>query len=153
MKPRKLLALLAIVVLVGCILFLRWKSLAENRAAAPEKELEVVLLGRNILEEVTTSFRPGDEISQFSKKSLFGTIVKAEVRDVFKANINQDGEIIYSKLPLRKDLYLTVRTRGFKDKFGSYIVDNNRMLVGQQIYIDNGRAKMYVTIYDVREVK
>ena len=152
-KAIKITAVLMLVVFVAVFVSARNDSLVRHASADQEQELVVVLYGKRILAEMTDSFQPGDELSQFSKNSLFGTVEKVEVKEALKGSSDRDGNIVYSPLPLRRDLYITVKARGFKDSFGSYIIDNNRMLVGREIYIDNGRSKMYVTVCEVREAQ
>lgn len=145
-----LIVLLIVILLAGKFLVLdndeKAKELLQSQA---NNEILVTYSIEGIKDVSVNSVKEGDIFRDVETKNVLGEVVKTEVSDAKMQTTDSDGNVIYSTIPDRYDMMLTLKCKG-KETENSIKVSTVDIQVGRKMLFESKLIRFTGVIYNIK---
>lgn len=142
--------LLVVALVVANVLFGRTPVVSPGSAA--KKDMEVVLVARDVLGFDPSYLKKSDVVSKVGGSGTMGKLVSVEAKPSVRESFDAAGDVEAAESPIAKDVYLTVAGKGTLSDEAVSLGDE---LIRQNMAMDvmTSRFQMNVRVLSFREVK
>ncbi|SKC50674.1 DUF4330 domain-containing protein [Maledivibacter halophilus] len=145
-----LVVLLIVALLIGKFFVLdndeKTKELLQTQA---NKEILLTYSVENIKDVSVNSVKEGDIFRDVESGNVLGEVVKKEVSDAKMQTTDKDGNVIYSTIPDRYDMLLTLKGKG-KETEKNIKISTVDVQVGRKMLFESKLIRFSGIIYDIK---
>ncbi len=144
-----LLIVLAIVIVLGRFVLVKGDGiLPEELNTDSSQEVEVLYYIKGVKEASIQGVKIGDVFRHGATNSVIGEVTNIEIQPSAIMTTDEKGKVIYSEIPDRFDMYLTIKGKGQVTEFDIKVA-NDEIKIGKSMQIQSRMNRFEAIIYAI----
>ncbi|MEW6242891.1 MAG: DUF4330 domain-containing protein [Bacillota bacterium] len=144
-----ILDLIIIVVIVAMIAGVAYKlTYLGTGPGAQEKTARVTLLVEAVRQPTVDAIQVGDVVREYDTSSVFGTVVKKDVREAVEVTTTSEGKNVLSTIPGKYDITLTLDVTAYVTP-DAITIARKETRIGTQVRIKTALYAVMTTVMGI----